>query len=199
MVSVREAPVRRIASGRDPGSRRPSRGRYAWAASVVLVGLLGALQWSFAVLRATEAEADGFGRADVPSALTVELHPGTWYLYEEAGASVHDVEVVGPDGGVVPVSDVSRGFIDFTAYDRNGSTARAVGVFRIAPGAMGEYRIEVAGEDEFGDGTFAVGESDIADFRRNQTAGLLTVLLVTSLTGLAIAVDTFVRRRSAAT
>lgn len=198
-MSVLEAPVRGIESGHASASRRPSKARYAWAIMVVLVGLLGAIQWSFAVLRASDVEADGFGRADVPGTLTVELRPGTWYVYEEAGALVRDIEVIGPDGAVVPVDDVSSGIIDFKGYDRNGSTASPVGVFRLEPGTMGEYRIEVAGDDEFGDGTFAVGESDVVDFRRNQTAGLLTVLLVATATGVAIAVDTFLRRRSGAT
>lgn len=185
-----------VSPHRVPHLTRPSRWRYAWAAIVVLVGLISSVQWGFAVLRASEAEADNFPRADVPGALTVELHPGTWYVYEEAGAEVQDVEVVGPDGAV-KVDDVSNGIVDFTGYDRAGGTGNAVGVFRLEPGSMGEYTVTAIGNDEFGDGTFAVGEGDVVTFRRNQTVGLVVMLVVTLGTGVAIAGGTFRRRRAA--
>ena len=166
-----------------------------WAAIVMVVALLAAVQWAFAVLRASEAEADNFARGDVPGTLSVDLHPGTWYVYEEAGASVRDVEVTGPDGARVPVDDVSKAFIDFTGYDRNGRGASAVGVVRLEPGAMGEYSITVTGIDEFGDGTFAIGSSDVVTFRRNQTVGLVVTLVVMMATGITILVGTLRRRR----
>jgi hypothetical protein len=195
-MSVIESSARELSAPDRPVRSTPSRARYGWAAIVLIVALLAALQWSFAVLRASEAEADGFGREDVPGTLTVDLHPGTWLIYEEAGAAIREVDVTGPDGGAVPVDDVSKGLIDFTDYDRDGRGATAVGVIRLEPGTMGEYRVTVTGDDEFGDGTFAIGSDDVVTFRRNQTAGMLVMLVVMTATSAWIALGTFRGRRS---
>ena len=60
---------------------------------------------------------------------------------------------------------------------------------------MGEYSITVTGTAEFGDGTFAIGSSDVATFRRNQTAGLVVMLVVMMATGIGILLGTIRRRR----
>lgn len=173
---------------------RPLKSRYIVVVLLPVVVLGCLLVWGFGILFAVGAATEAFVRGPVPGEITVQAHPGTWYVYSEGGATITKIEVIGADGQALNVRPSAPG----PGYDYGGSGGGvAVGEFDVQPGRMGSYRVVVSGStDDFGNGSFAVGEFAVARFVTGQQAAMVTLLVVTVGSSLAIAiVPVIVRRR----
>jgi len=190
-MSVTQAQPTGTPAARSP-HRGPSRARFIPAILLPLAGIAAALMWGFAALVAVSATADGFIRGNVPGTISAELHPGTWYLYAEGGATVRTVRVTGPGGRAAPVTMTSPVSV---GYDHGGNSARQIGRFDVRPGQMGRYRVTASGTTQYyGNGGLAVGEFSVAGFMRPQRLGIAALLLVNITSGVAIAVAPAIRR-----
>jgi hypothetical protein len=165
--------------GVPPG---PSRWRFVAVLLLPLSAMAAIVMWGFAAFHAVSGEANGFTRGDLPGAVTVAGHPGTWTVYAEGG-TVTGVRVT-DEAGEIPVTMTRP---QSAGYDRGGTEAQRVATFRVEPGRIGTWRVTVTGSSQ-GDGQFAVGEFDIPGYMRIHRAGMATLLLVDIAIAVAIAV-----------
>jgi hypothetical protein len=168
----------------------PRRARYWIVALLPIVAILSAILWSWATYEAIGAKTDSFTRGPVSGELTVQVHPDTWYVYAEQGATIRDVSVTDQNGNVVALTKTSAG-----GYDRGGVPARCVGKFEVPRGEVGSVRIAATGTDPSGWGTLAVGNFNIDGFRRIHRWGIMALLAVNMGSSLAIAFVPIIRRR----
>lgn len=192
IMAATSVPTSSAAPARLP-ALKPSRMRYVLVALLPIVALVCAVLWGYAVYETVGASTDNLVRGSVPGEITMDLHPGTWYIYAEGSATVQSIRVTDQDGQPVAVKPSSAG-----TYDRGGSQARAVGQFEVKPGpsAGGVHRIAVTGTGT-GDppGDFAVGTFSVNGFMQPQLWGIGALLLVNVGSAIAIAVVPIIRAR----
>lgn len=127
----------------------------AWLAGLLAAaGFVALVLWSVAAYAAYDLYPDGFSRAAIPGAVTVNAHPGTYFLYVEGAdaATIGGLTIRVTDPGDAAVS-VQRAARSPVAYDHDGAMGTVVASFRVS--SMGDYR--VATTSAFPQGEFAVG------------------------------------------
>ena len=167
----------------------PTRWRYVAVLLLPLTAIAAIVMWGFAVNHAVNGEADGFVRGDLPGAVTVDGHPGTWTVYAERG-TITGV-VVTDAAGAIPVRMLKP---KSAGYDRGGTFADRVATFEIARGHIESLRVTVTGTSD-GEGQFAVGEFDIPGYMRIHRTGMATLLIIDVAIAIAIAIVPQVRYR----
>jgi hypothetical protein len=174
-----------------PVVRRPSVGWY-WAAGLLLVaGFVAAAVWVVGAVIGLNDHVDQFPRTSVPGEITAPIdNPDTYYVYYEGAAGITldrlGVTVTDPAGEPVTVRAVDGGVL----YDSvDGTVGRAVGEFQAS--TTGRYSLVATGDS---DGTtIAVGD-DLTDDVLPPMIGAGLLFVVTTISGIALAVVTGVRR-----
>ena len=173
----------------SPGSK-PPKSRYLLVVLLPLVALFTVVAWGFTSSWAASDMSQAWDRADVPGQLVLELHPGTWYIYQEATLSAPTFRVLGPGGTPVVVEPASGG--DYTNGGSGGSLAAR---FEVPPGVTtgGQYTIVADSRDVQGE--FAVTDVDVAGRQRVEQIAQWILLAVNVGAAIAIAVVPIVRSR----
>ena len=171
---------------------RPLRSRYVLVVLLPLVALLSAVLWSITTYSGASAAAEGYPRGSIPGAVTVDVHPGTWVVYQEAAIRDFTVTVVAPDGTAVPVRYI-RGQGGYV-YDVHGAQATAVAEFDVPVGVTGTYTVTAVGQVD-PQGSFAVGEDNQIGWATLNGWAIVGLLLVNLGAAAAIALVPLVRYR----
>lgn len=171
---------------------RPLRARYILVVLLPVVALAAAMFSLFGVNDTVNAKFDAFPRADIPGQATVWVHPGTWYIYATTGSTINSIHVTGPSGQALPVKASSAGSITGA---RGGLDFHAVGQFTVKVGQVGDARVSVAGADNLGGGSFAVGDFNINSYQGPRLWVVGALLVVNIGAAVAIVVLPIVRAR----
>lgn len=182
-VSGSSVPARQTPA---PSARTPSATRYWLAVLLAVVGAVAGVAFSLVAESASSAHAAGLVRTTVPGQVTVSVdRPGTFYVYAEGTLSAHPtVQVTGPDGRAVPVTEAA-------ADPLLGGAPAPVGTFDAR--ATGAYLVAMS-TGSAAQGEFSVGGRYPLWIRLADTVafGLLVAGVVA---GVVLAVVTAVQRR----
>lgn len=175
-------------------SRKPSSAGYRVAAVVALAGLLGAVLWAALGALGAVTAPDDLARAALPANVTAEVtEPGTLVVYYEGdpvpSLAQLDVEVAGPGGPLVQVSDVGYD-LRYDSPTEPGGVGTAVATFEAAE--PGQYAI-TSRYDPRGLAHLAVGENIGADFVQRMLGPVL-LAAGTLLVAVVVALSTVTRR-----
>ena len=190
-MSVTESPVQ----APSPVARnvpKPLKSRYVLVVLLPLVALLSAVLWSITVYAGAGSAAEAYARGTIPGQVTVDVHPGTWVVFEEASIRDFTVRVVAADGTEVPVRYI-RGEGGYV-YDVHGAQATAVAAFDVPVGVIEQYTVTSVGEAD-SQGSFAVGEDSPITWSRVNGWATVALLLVNVGAAAAIVVVPIVRYR----
>jgi len=174
------------------GAPKPLRSRYVLVVLLPLVALLSAVLWSITTYSGASSAAAGYPRSAIPGDVTVDVHPGTWVVYQEAASRDFTVSVVAPGGTDVPVRYI-RGQGGYV-YDFQGAQATAVAAFDVPVGVTGTYTVTAVGQAD-PQGTFAVGEDNQIGWAAVNGWAIVGLLLVNLGAAAAIALVPLVRYR----
>ena len=173
----------------SPGSK-PLKSRYLLVVLLPLVALFTVVAWGFTSSWAASDMSQAWDRADVPGQLVLDLHPGTWYIYQEATLSAPTFRVLGPGGTPVAVDPASGG--DYSSSGSGGSLAAR---FEVPPGVTAGGRYTIVADSADVQGEFAVTDVDMAGRQRVEQIAQWILLAVNVGAAIAIAVVPVVRSR----
>jgi hypothetical protein len=171
---------------------KPLRSRYLLVLLLPLVALVSAVLWSITVYAGAGSAAEGYARGTIPGQVSVEVHPGTWVVFEEATTRDFTVRVVAADGTEVPVRYI-RGEGGYV-YDFHGAQATAVAAFDVPVGVNEQYTVTSVGEAD-SQGSFAVGDDSQLGWSRVSLWATVALLVVNVGAAAAIVVVPIVRYR----
>lgn len=175
----------------SPGTPRipqPLRSRWILVALLPIIGFISMLMWDFASYSAADAFNRAFQRGPVGSTLSVTVHPGTWFVYDE-GMGGATVRVIDQSGNTVPLGSAFSLSIPLIA----DTAPVPIASFEVPIGGLQEWRVESNSPTR--DGQIAVGDVNLVAWALPQQIGSQVLFVVLVATAILIAVVPAVRFR----
>ncbi len=167
---------------------RPLRSRYVIAALLPLVAIMAVIGWYLSAWGWREQSYLNMTEHTIPTVVTLDGHPGTYWIYGQGTTEVTGVQVTDANGGVIPVQMLKPSAIE----NYGGFSPKEVARFDVPirpPTGPIPLRVEVTGS-----GTIRIGEHSPA-FLGWERWGMAALMVVNVGAAVAIIVVPIVRRR----